>query len=165
MKATPSRSPPASRFLLVFGICWALLSAVFLLIGIHTLRLERKFEAEGVTVPGIVTSKRVSEKRETDRETKRQKTITTYYVQYKFATAQGREMEDENSVSGSTWQSLSEQDAIQVQYLPSQPAESRIAGESQTALSYGFTGLGAAGVLAGLAAVFAWIRRRIQPAR
>lgn len=69
--------------MLVFGIVWGAFSLVFLLLGVHFLRLEQQYEAESETVPGVVTSNRIEEKREQDRETKREKVSKTYHLKYK----------------------------------------------------------------------------------
>lgn len=146
--------------MLVFGIVWGAFSLVFLLLGVHFLRLEQQYEAESETVPGVVTSKRVEEKRERDRETKREKVSKTYYLKYKFSPSEGKEIEAETSVSSGGWESTQAHDTIQIQYLPSDTTRSRVAGETQKTGGYVLTGLGAVGELIGLACVFLYLRRK-----
>lgn len=150
----------AGKVLLAFGVVWGGLSLIFLLLGIRSIQSERQFETEGVTVSGVITGKRVAEKRGLDRETKRETISRTYYLEYKFATTEGRPVTAETSVSKDRWESAREQEAVQVQYLRGDAARSRIAGEGGTTSAWIFAGLGAVGVLIGLGAIVAGLGRK-----
>lgn len=151
----------ASKVMLAFGLVWVLFSLIFVPLGIRLINQERRFDAEGITAPGIITSKRVAEKREQDRETKRERISRTYYVTYRFTSDQGREIEGEISVSKERWERAVERESIQVQYLPHDAAKSRIAGDSDKTKSLLFTGIGAFGGLVGLVCIATYIRRTV----
>ena len=160
MTATPSPANSGGKTMLLAGLVTLLFALIFIALGLHFLKEEKRFDTEGITAPGVITSKRVHEKRERDRETKREKITTTYYLTYAFTTDQGKQIETENSVSQSRWQKSAEKDNIQVQYLPTEPSKSRIAGESNRLKTLVFTGIsGVAGII-GIGCIVTHFRRR-----
>jgi hypothetical protein len=160
----PAKYRPAqssSKIVLTIGLIFGCLSLVFVPLGCHLIKLEQRFETEALTVPGTITSKRVSEKRERDRNSKRETVSKTYYLQYRFTTGEGREMETEMSVSKSRWESAQTNEPVEIQYLPDDPEKSRIAGESGQIASFVFTGIGIVGALIGLASIGSYLRTKI----
>lgn len=103
-----------------------------------------------MAVPGIVASKRVQEKNGIDPSTKRPIVSRTYYVTASFTDDLGHAREIETHVSAERWESAREDEAVVVQYLPADPAGSRIADDSAMGGARVVTGLGALGVLIGL---------------
>lgn len=163
MTATLSQAKSGGKTMLIIGLVAVLFALIFIPIGIYSLKEEKRFDAEGITAPAVITSKRVQEKRHRDRETKREKITTTYYLTYAFTTDQGKKMETENSVSQSRWEKSTEKDNIQVQYLPTDPSKSRIAGESNRVKTLIFTGISGVGGLIGLGCIVTHLRRKTTP--
>ena len=160
MNSISSPAQPGGKTLLIVGLITVLFSLIFVPLGFHFLKEEKRFETEGITAPGIITSKRIHEERRRDRETKREKITTTYYLTYSFTTDQGKQIETENSVSQSRWQKSSEKDNIQVQYLPTDPSKSRIAGESNRLKTLVFTSISGVAGLVGIGCIVTHFRRR-----
>lgn len=105
----------------------------------------------------------MDEKNGIDRETKRPIVTRTYFLKLSFNSDRGRNIEVENAVSKDRWESFQEGAPIKVQYLPSDPSRSRIAGDSEKLKAYLFTGLGAGGALLGLLLLFRSIGRVERP--
>jgi hypothetical protein len=147
-KAHPAAS--ISKVVLAIGAVFIAMSLVFVVVGVRLIQLERLYDSESVTVDGIIASKRVDEKNGIDRETKRPTVTRTYFLKLKFGSDRGRDIAVENAVSKDRWDSVQEQAPIKVQYLPSNPAKSRIAGDSEKLKGYVFTSLGASVPLLGL---------------
>ncbi|TLD70514.1 DUF3592 domain-containing protein [Phragmitibacter flavus] len=163
MTVIRSRTKSGSKIMLIFGLVAMLFSVIFIPLGARSLEEERRFDAEGISAPAIVTSKRVHERREWDRETKREKIITTYYLTYAFTTDQGQPIETENSVSKTRWEKSTEQESLQVQHLPTDPTKNRIAGESDHTTTLLFVGLSALGGLIGLGCILTYIWKTFAP--
>lgn len=153
-------SHSSGNVLLALGIVWGLVSLVFLMLGLRTIRTERHFEAESVITPGTILSKRVSEKNGIDPSTKRPTVSRTHYLAARFTDDRGRKHEFEEAVSSARWESAREDDAVEVRYLPGDPTKSRLAGGPGLGQAYVFAGLGALGVLMGLAVVVTRRRNR-----
>ncbi len=153
-------SKSSGNVLLALGVIWGLVSLVFLLLGLRTIRTEQHFEATSVTAPGTIISKRVSEKNGIDPSTKRPTVSRTHYLGARFTDDRGRKNEFEETVSATRWESAREDDAVEVRYLPGDPAKSRIAGGPGIGQAYLFAGLGALGGLMGLAVVISHRRNR-----
>jgi hypothetical protein len=160
MKLKTRQATSGSKVVLAIGLILAAMSLVFVFIGIRQIKLERLYESEGATVDGIIASKRVEEKNGIDRETKRPIVTKTCFLKLRFPNDRGQEIEIENSVSKDRWDSAKEQDTVQIQYLPSDPAKSRIAGGSEKVKAYAFTGLGSVGALIGLVCLLFTFRQR-----
>lgn len=114
-----------------------------------------------MAVPGTISSKRVHERNGIDPSTKRPTVSRTYYLMASFADDRRQEREVETAVSAARWESVREHDAVEVRYLPRDPAMSRIAGDSQLGKAYVFSGIGAFGALMGLMVVVSALRNRI----
>ncbi len=157
-KTRPPRS--VGKVLLALGVVWTGLSLLFLVLGLRSIRSERQFQAESVVVPGIIVSKRVHEKNGIDPSTKRPTVSRNQYVTASFSDDRGQAREVETYVSAERWESAREDDAVEVRYLPADPARSRIDGKSPLGQAYLFTGLGGLGVLMGLGAAVSGRRNR-----
>lgn len=145
---------------LALGVLWGALSLLFLFLGLRSIQTERRFQAESVSVPGIIVSKRVHEKNGIDPSTKRPTVSRTHYLKAAFTDDRGQAREIETSVSAEQWETARDDEAVDVRYLPRDPARSRIAGESRLGSAYVFTSLGAFGVVMGLGIVFSGWRKR-----
>ena len=163
MKQKPHQAASVSKVVLAIGVIFAAMSIVFVVMGVRLIQLERLFTAESSTVDGIIASKRVDEKNGIDRETKRPIVTRTYFLKLSFNSDRGRNIEVENAVSKDRWESVQEEAPVKVQYLPSDPSRSRIAGDSEKLNAYLFTGLGAGGALLGLFLLFQSIGRIARP--
>lgn len=91
---------------------------------------EQRFEAEGVTTSGRVTSKKVETSRSRDSETHRVTETQSYYLSYVFDTKKGQRIEDRDTVEKERWGGLNLGDSIEIQYLPDRAEENRISRES-----------------------------------
>lgn len=155
----------AGKVFLALGVVWTGLSLLFLFLGLRSIRSERQFQAESVVVPGITASKRVHEKNGIDPSTKRPTVSRTYYVTVSYADDRGQAREIETNVSAERWERAREDDAVEIRYLPADPARSRIADESPLGQAYLLTVFGGFGLLMGVGAAFSGWRKRggIQP--
>jgi hypothetical protein len=127
MNVNTHQSGSNSKFAIIFGGVWLVLAIPFILAGIYMLKLEQRYEDEGISVPGTVSSKRIEERRERDRQTKREEIKKSYYVKYNFDVSGDQHLEGEDSVSSDVWQNLSENSPIQIQYLKGEPEKNRVA--------------------------------------
>ncbi|MBL9113976.1 MAG: DUF3592 domain-containing protein [Verrucomicrobiaceae bacterium] len=144
--------PPksAGKIILAISIIFALMSLVFVFVGIGQLKLERRYETEGATAEGMIVSKRVDEKHSLDRETKRPVVTRSYFMTVRFPLERGHEVEAETSISQERWQTAQENASITVQYLTAAPTTCREVGASGKVKAYAFTTLGVVGVFIGL---------------
>jgi hypothetical protein len=162
MKQKPRQLGSVGKIVVAMGVILVALSLVFVLIGVRLIQREGLYTSEGTTVEGTIASKRVEERNGIDRETKRPIVTRNYFLTLKFQVAEGREMEVENAVSRDRWESSHERAPIRVEYLPSDPAKSRITGDSQKLTGYLLTSLATGGALLG---ALLWFRNlRISPA-
>jgi len=160
VKVTTQTPRSIGAIFLALGILWGALSLLFLFLGLRSIQAERRFQAESVSVSGIIASKRVHEKNGIDPSTKRPTVSRTHYLKAAFTDDRGQTREIETNVSAEQWESAREDDVVEVRYLPADPAKSRIAGESRLGSAYVFTSLGALGVVMGLGVVFSVWRKR-----
>lgn len=160
LKPKPRQPDSVGKILLAMGAIWVAMSLVFVFMGARLIARERVFESESATVEGAVGSKRMEETNGIDRETKRPIVTRIYFLTMKFPVSEEREMEVENAVSRERWESLQEGAPIQVQYLPREPTQCRMAGDSEKLTGYGLTSLGTGGALLGLFLLFRIIRPR-----
>lgn len=160
VKVTTQTPRSVSGIILALGILWGALSLFFLFLGLRSIQAERRFQAESVSVPGIIASKRVHEKNGIDPSTKTPTVSRTYYLTATFTDDRGKKREVETSVSAEQWESAREDEAVKVSYLPTAPAKSRIAGESQLGGAWFFTGLGSFGLVIGLWVGLSGLRKR-----
>ena len=127
-----NQSNAGSKFALIFGAIWLVLSVPFILAGVHMLNMEQRYESEGVAVSGSVDSKRIEERRERDRDTKQDRITKSYYVKYKFPVPGNDQVfEGEDTVESNVWEGLSTDSPIQIQYLRTEPSSNRVAHEPQ----------------------------------
>lgn len=148
------------NFWLVFGGLWLAVGLPFVFGGVHMFRLESRFGEAAVTVQGKVLTRDIHRARSNDGGTS-----TRYEVSYRFMTDDGGTFEHRDSVSVRTWEALTEQGPVEVQYLPDAPTHSRIAGETDWAGPLIMGGLGGFFTVAGGLIVAYDMRRRLVRAR
>lgn len=133
-----------NRFLLLFGGIWLLVGLPFATVGIVVFSNERAFERDAQIARGIVLSKDVNRSRDSDGSTS-----TSYSVRYRFTPRGGRETEGSGRVDRDVWNALVEREPVRIAYLPSDPENNRVAGESKMLLAWIFGGLGSLFTIAG----------------
>ena len=128
------RSPTfwTGLFLLVFG-------GVFLSIGWSLIRQAEQYQREGRQSSGVVLTKAIQRATRTGSN---QRSETKYTVTYRFTVEDGRSFEGSHGVSVATWDRLREKEPIQIEYIASDPATNRVAGETSGTLGYIFGGIG-----------------------
>jgi hypothetical protein len=139
-----------NRFLLLFGGIWLLVGVPFTIAGTFIFTTEREFARSAVVARGIVLSKNVSRSRDSDGSTS-----TSYSVRYRFTPRGGRTMEGESSVDRDVWNALVEREPVEIAYLPDDPSNNRVRGESKMLVASIFGGLGSLFTIAG--GVIFWI--------
>lgn len=143
MRHHPSFLARAKRsFPFWFGGIWLLCGIPFLLIGLYvgigTLRDDARFEREGRIAQGMVLTKRIGRSRDSQG-----RKGTSYWVGYRFNTADGTVVKREAQVGGRLWHRLVEREPVAVTYLSDRPHTSRIENEGADWLLPGvFTLLG-----------------------
>jgi hypothetical protein len=148
------------HFWLVFGGLWLTVGLPFVFGGVHMYRLDSRFGEEAVTVQGKVLTRDIHRARSNDGGTS-----TRYEVSYRFMADDGRTFEQRDSVNVKTWEALTEQGPVKVQYLPDDPTQSRIAGETDRIGPLIMGGLGGFFAVAGGLIVAYDLRRRFLRAR
>ena len=145
-----TNAPRPNHVLLAMGVFAVLLSVLLLWLGFRSMSIEKQFTDAGITTQGEITSKRVSQKTERDKDTKRDVIVTSYFVTYHFATDDDRNIESEKGVSKATWDRIKEEDKVMIQYLYTDPGQSRLADEAHAVEGYVYMGLGIAAALIAL---------------
>lgn len=140
--------------MLIFGLGWMLASLPFGLVGRHMLKTEGRFEKESVTVPGVVVNKRVEETSTYDQDTKRRKRTETFWVHFKFQTADGRALESKDSVGREAFEELKSGAPVEVQYLKDAPQTNRLARQATFVAGYAFLAFNALAVAIGAVSLF-----------
>lgn len=120
-----------------FGGIWLFCGLPFLIIGLYVgidqFRLQERFKTEAVISEGMVLTKAI----------KSNKDSKSYWVSYRFRTADGTVVKNEAQVDARSWDTLAERGPVRVSYLPDSPDLNRIEGaESDWLLALIFTGLG-----------------------
>ncbi|RIL00900.1 MAG: hypothetical protein DCC75_13775, partial [Proteobacteria bacterium] len=156
MTTTVPKAPKRSKFFLLFGSIWLICGLPFFFFGVHLVRVEKRYEAEAVTVPGIVQGKRMEERRDSDNKG----TTKTYYVKYRFTTKEGGSIESEGSVDSDAWQGLADGAEIQIQYLPGDETENRVASEPSIIAGVLVAAMGLICMLLGAGFVFFDLKKR-----
>lgn len=146
-------------FWLVFGGIWLAVGVPFVFGGLHMFRTESRFGEEAVSVQGMVLTRDIYRGRSTNGGSS-----TRHEVSYRF-TADGRTFEQRDNVNVRTWEGLTERGPVEVQYLPDDPTQSRIAGESDRIGPFLMGGLGGFFAVAGGLIVAYDLRRRLLRAR
>lgn len=147
------------HFWLVFGGIWLAVGLPFVLSGLHMLRTESRFGEEAVSVQGTVLTRDIHRGRNTNGGSS-----TRYEVSYRF-TADDRTFEHRDEVDVQTWEALTERGPVEVQYLPDDPTQSRISGETDRVGSLLMSGLGGFFAVAGGLIVAYDLRRLLLRAR
>ena len=129
----------AGTILLLIGLPFFILAIVF-------MGQERKFDAEGRTVEGIVLTKNVGRDRDNNRK---------YSVRYRFTAPDGSIREGRSELSEERWSEFVENGPIRILYLPDKPGSHRIEGESKWTLLVIFV---VVGVLLTLGGGFMFLR-------
>ncbi|MFZ5877659.1 MAG: DUF3592 domain-containing protein [Nitrospirota bacterium] len=148
------------HFWLVFGGLWLTVGLPFVFGGIHLFRIESRFGEDAVAVQGMVLTRDIHRARSNDGGTS-----TRYEVTYRFTADDGRTFEHRDSVNVQTWEALTERGPVEVRYLPDDPTQSRIAGETDWAGPLIMGGLGGVFAVAGGLIVAYDVRRRVVRAR
>jgi hypothetical protein len=111
-----------------FGGIWLFCGAPFLIAGVylgaHAMRQQARFERDGQVTEGIVLTKRISRKSDSQG-----RQSTSYWVGYRFSAPEGRVVKGEAQVSAGLWDRLVEREPVRVTYLPDRPATSRLEDE------------------------------------
>jgi hypothetical protein len=160
MTAPNQKSQTGGKFALIFGIVWLVVALPFTFAGIYMLKMEDRYEKEGVEVTGAVTSKHIDEKRDYDRDTKRERVSKSYHVKYKFDVLGGETLESDDTISSDIWQNLNTDDPIQIQYLKGEPDKNRIAHSPEKLPGYLFFAFGALADLIGFGSIAYYIKRK-----
>jgi len=112
-----------------FGGIWLVCGTPFLSLGIYvgvdTIRQQARLEREGQVTEGMVLTKRISRKSDSQG-----RQSTSYWVGYRFTAADGRVVKSEAQVSGALWDRLVERESVRVAYLPDRPETNRIEGKA-----------------------------------
>lgn len=118
------------NFWLWFGGIWLLVGAPFLVIGLYigaqNISVNKRLDAEGKTVEGIVLTKAITS---SSSSSSRGSSTPTYKVTFKFVTPGGLVTGD-TEVTRETWDTLVEREPIQVMYLPDAPQHHRVEGQA-----------------------------------
>jgi hypothetical protein len=146
-------------FWLAFGGIWLAVGVPFVFGGLHMLWTESRFGEEAVSVWGTVLTRDIHRGRSTNGGSS-----TRYEVGYRF-TADDRTFEQRGQVDVQTWEALTERGPVEVQYLPDDPTQSRIAGQTDRVGALLMSGLGGFFAVAGGLIVAYDVQRRLQRAR
>lgn len=118
------------NFWLWFGGIWLLVGVPFLVIGLYigaqNISVNKRLDAEGKTVVGIVLTKAITS---SSSSSSRGSSTPTYKVTFKFVTPGGLVTGDAE-VTRETWDTLVEREPIQVTYLPDAPQHHRVEGQA-----------------------------------
>jgi hypothetical protein len=118
----------SGEFWVWFGTTWFVVGAIFLSIGLALIVGEWRYQSDGVTSEGLVTSK---EQRGED-----------YGIDYRFDTPHGR-VDGSSQVPLETWNKLQVNGPVVVVYRAHNPSANRAQGHDNWVLIAIFTPLGA----------------------
>ena len=141
----------ARTFLLLAGLLFTSIGLVFVYTGAQELARERAYQRSGQLIEALVVAKSI------DRASREGNSSTSYKVAYRFAGADGRAIEGEDTVSVDEWESLALGSVFKITYLPS-AGTSRAAGESEMGTALGMMALGS--LFAVIGSVFLLITAR-----
>ena len=119
-------------FLLWFGGIWMLVGVPLLVAGLLAAAKEQRYSEEGAEADGVVTRKEI-----------RRGKSTSYRVYYRFRARDGGEFSGRDSTRRARWEELREGGAVRIEYLPSNPAQNRLAGKRNVEAAYILIPLGA----------------------
>jgi len=135
-----------SRSMLVLPL--AVLGFALCIAGYLIVSKELRYQREGVVVQATVVSK-------TTRyvQTEEQGAVKSYEIDYQFLSPQGQMIHGLGNVGGLIGLNLKEGDALEVQYLPDDPASSnRVFGSGNWTLGIVLLSIGGVFLLVGLVA-------------
>lgn len=141
----------ARTFLVLAGFLFTSIGLVFVHTAAHDLARERAYRRSGELIEALVVAKSI------DRASREGNSSTSYKVVYRFAGADGRALEGEETVSVEEWESLAPGSLFKIAYLPG-AGTSRGAGASQLGMALGMMALGS--VFAVIGGVFLLITAR-----
>lgn len=149
-----------AKFLIIFGLGWALFSSIFLLIGIFIVRSETdlhdRFSNEGKVARAIIT----------DLEIDHSNDSTGYYVYYEFKAPVNGDatlFKSSAGVSSAFYNELRVDQPIDVIYIPSDPNISQLKaqfGPPNIFVGWFFGGLGSLFMLIGLTILIFGLRSK-----
>lgn len=113
------------KWLTIIGAVFAFVAVISLLVVLHAMSVERRFEKESVVTTATITEKNTYTTTEEDTETGHRQIERHYRVFYTFAAHDGRDVQGKAEVRKQRWESLSPGDTIQIEYLQSEPGENR----------------------------------------
>jgi flagellar basal body-associated protein FliL len=113
------------KWLTIIGVIFVLVAVVSLLVVLHAISVERRFEKEAVVTTATITEKNTYTTTEEDTETRHRHTERHYRVFYTFAAPDGRNVQGKAELRKQRWESLDPGDTIQVEYLASDPGQNR----------------------------------------
>jgi hypothetical protein len=146
-------------FWLVFGGIWLAVGLPFFFSALHMFWTQSRFGEEAVRVQGTVLTRDIHRGRSTNGGSS-----TRYEVSYRFM-ADDRTFEERDEVDVQTWEALTERGPVEVRYLPDNPTQSRISGETDLVGPLLMGGLGGFFAVAGGLIVAYDVRRRLLRAR
>lgn len=136
----------------------ALFGALFVTIGVFSLRSSQRLMNEGVTAPGVVTHLEL--RRSTSGSGNSRSTSSTYYPWFRFTDAKGQ-THDVASSMGTNPASHSVGEAVTVRYLPDHPQEAVIdSWVSLWLFPAIFIGVGCLPEIAAVVVLIVWLRKR-----
>lgn len=157
-----------SSFLWWFGLIWALVGTIFVIVAALLWLGEQQFSQGGVSTTGTILEKGY----ETIEEVgDRDDDDISYWLSYSYEDADEQEYVGQHDVSLDTWNRYREGDAVPIEYLRDNPGESRVADDGVAARWLLPTIFGGVGILFGGIGGFLVIRtwrtvgRRIRALR
>ncbi len=124
----------ARHFWILFGSIWFAVGLPFLIIGLTMWWQSSRFSQEGIQAEGVVIGREVVPA-SNNRGTR-------YSVRYRFRARDGGDHEDREDVDVKLWEGLREGGPVRIEYLPADPASSRILGSADWFGAVIFAGLG-----------------------
>lgn len=154
----PTRpAPKQSKFFLLFGFFWAIMSLPFILVGYSFLQDEIRYEKESVVTTGTLLSKDTTQSTDSDGHSS-----THYVASYEFKDAQGELIKGESNIEYERWNSLNVNQQVEIQYLKGESSKNRINQETSFVIPYIFGGVGGISFLFGALFVILYFRKKIK---
>jgi hypothetical protein len=131
-----TRKPVPRWFLGAFGVMWSIVGWSLAIGGIQDIAHKRRFDRHAQRVSATVTAKSMQRADSTKR------TGTKYIVEYRFEAPGGRTLTGSAAVDADEWENIRPWQSIDVDYLPQEPGDHRLAGSDPG-------GLGVPGAIVG----------------
>jgi hypothetical protein len=144
--------------LCVGGLFFLVLGGIFTAAGVVKLVPELRYRNAGIHVRGTVAEKSIE-------RAANGKSSTSYMIDYRFETLEGRPMEGSDEVDVDLWEELKEGDSFEIVYLPGSPQSNRSSATTEMPLALGFTGVGGFVFLVGAVVFGAGVRAALWRAR